>query len=452
MMDVISPCMTWVSILWGQLRGLFIKNGAVDNPVHDLQAVDDPLPDLPTVDNPVHDLQAVDDPLPTVDNPLSHLPRVDDHLPDLPYHIITDILSRLPAKCVFQCQRVSRQLNVLATTPFFIHTHLNRATSVTALHSITQSSDRDIKLYFIEEESEKIEVTSLKLDFCYMRKNEPIMLFGSYNGFLQFRNQSYFRPFFFICNPITKQQVTVTTPCSDMYVCGFYFHPLKREYEMLYLYEDGAQFEFHIVSLGTKSWRNIGNYSYPPSFDRPPIIINGTLYWMVNSFLYHYGNRVYPSCSGSILSFKIETQEFSTMQHGGPLCGSPYTHKYMQLLEIEGQLGLCEPTISNTTTLVLWVLNHRTKWWDKRHIVTLPMYVMPRYVSAWPNVFNVEVLKIKNGELLLRQENRLLVYNLHLSTYRIVQKKGFEDDNFRAMIHTHSIVSLDTDSVISLRR
>ncbi|KAF5208113.1 hypothetical protein FRX31_002301 [Thalictrum thalictroides] len=77
-MDIVEPCMSWVPIFWGRVCRLFTQTRAVD----------------------------------------------------LPYDIILDILSRLPAKLVFQCRDFCRTLSELTSSPSLINMHLNRATSV----------------------------------------------------------------------------------------------------------------------------------------------------------------------------------------------------------------------------------------------------------------------------------------------------------------------------------
>ncbi|OVA05816.1 F-box domain [Macleaya cordata] len=403
---------------------------------------DDPLHDISAINNRfLHLLAVVDDPLPD-----HHLLAVDDDLPNLPYHIIIDILSRLPAECIFRCQRVSRPLDVLTTTPYFIRTHLNQATPVIVVQSFSQSNGRYIKLYFINEKAKKIEAyaKSMPLALRCMAIDNPIMLFGSYDGFLLFNNISHGRSVFFMWNPITEQQVTLTQPRPYMNVCGFYFHALKRDYEVLFLYECLGVLEFHILTLGTKSWRNVGRlFCFPPSIERPPVIINGTLYWMVDRRRYYDVYHFYPSRKHLIVSFDTETEKFNTLKHDVCLPLSRKELKQVHLLEFEGRLCLCDPARdASSTELDLWVLNPTTKWWFLKYILTLPEH--DQYFSTWPNAFSVEVVHIKKGEVLVRQFGTLLVYNLHLGTWRILEKKGFEGDNVRALVHTHSLVSLDT--------
>ncbi|XP_026430896.1 putative F-box protein At1g46984 [Papaver somniferum] len=381
------------------------------------------------------------------------LPRVETTLLDLPYHIITDILVRLPAECVFRCQLASKFLEILVRTPFFIRTHLARPTTpIIALQSFTQSSERDMKFYFTDEQAKKVEEANLKLDLHYMQKDDPVMLYNSYDGFFLLKNSKNYgsRSIFIIWNPITEEQATVTTEGYYFHVCGFYFNPHNKEYEVIlhhWVYRDGnsGRYAFDILSVGSKSRRNIGKFPYVPKSESPPTIINGTLYWIVGNIVEEI------NCSNSIMAFEIRTKKFCTMPHGGAFCDYPCLHPYkMHLIEMEGKLGLCVVSSSDPNKLVLWVLNRETNSWAKTHTVTLAKCSTPKYLSYWPNTSEVEVLLKKDGKLLIRHNHRVLLWDLDSNTGKIVKKRGFEDDNFRPVVHTQSLVSLDTDKLIQL--
>ncbi|XP_026416291.1 putative F-box protein At4g10190 [Papaver somniferum] len=442
----------------------FKKHRAVDNPRPDhVRGDDNPPPDLTLVRNTLVYNQSVHNPiscclLPAVITRVAKNRRRSKkkNLLDLPNDIIIDILIKLPAECVLRCQLASKHLEILAKTHFFIRTHLARATSIIGVQSLSQSTDRAIKFYFMDEQAKKVEESNLKLNFCYTDEWHPVMLYDSYDGFLLFKSKdNSSRSIFVIWNPTTEEQVTITMEGLYFQVCGFYFNPRNKEYEVLLQYwarGGDEKFGFDILSFGSKLRRNIGTYSYVPRSERPPTIINGTLYWMVDKIL----SRGEVNCSNSIMTFEIGTNKLSTMQHGGAPCEAGYNfgsigykHDYMHLIAMEGQLGLC--VLLSYTEFVLCVLNPATNNWAKAHSVTLPEYTMPEYISCWPNeLFVAEVLKIKDGKLLFRQQNRLLLWDLGLNTHKIIEKKGFENDNFRSVIHTPSLVFLDTDKLIQL--
>ncbi|OVA10628.1 hypothetical protein BVC80_59g7 [Macleaya cordata] len=75
----------------------------------------------------------------------------------------------------------------------------------------------------------------------------------------------------------------------------------------------------------------------------------------------------------------------------------------MHLLEMEGQLYLCDPL--SDTEIDLWVLNHTTKCWVKRHSLTLPR-AFELSINR-PNKFFLEVVHIKKGWL--RRDLRMAI-------------------------------------------
>ncbi|XP_026428773.1 uncharacterized protein LOC113324691 [Papaver somniferum] len=344
-------------------------------------------------------------------------------------------------------------MNLINNTNNPVSRSLAQATSIIALQSFSQSSDRELKFYFMDEKTKKVEESNLKLDFCYLDNDYPLMLYDSYDGLLLLKNKANpWRSIFVIWNPTTAEQVTITME-GNLYfqVCGFYFNPRNNEYEVGLIYWEDGSFSFDILSFGSKLRRNIGRYAYMPRTERPPMIINGTLYWMVDKFR----SDADVDCSNSIMTFEVATNKLSTIQHGGAPCEAGYNfnligykHDYMHLIEIEGQLGLC--VLLSYTELVLWALNAATNSWAKAHAVTLPGYSMPIYFSCWPNKLDLEVVRIENGKLMVRQKNRLVLWDLGLNTHTIVEKKGFENDIFRPVIHTPSAVSLETDRLIQL--
>ncbi|RZC52668.1 hypothetical protein C5167_021094 [Papaver somniferum] len=347
MFDVIIRCM--VSIFCGECLPLFANNKAVLPDSHENHVPDN------TQISPLDNLLVVDGPLP---------------LPDLPTDIIADIFGRLPAKCIFSLQRDSQALYDLTTTPLFTRTHLNRATSpCIVVQSLTLRFNSCIKIFLFDENSEnRVEAISLDLRrcdaYCW---GKSMILFDSYDGFLLFKDDHSRWPVFCIWNPITKQQVIVTSRCSHYYVCGLYFHPRKKEYELLYVcFIAGRQNEFYILCIRTNQRRRAGSGRYRPSNASPAVILNGTLHWMVDRKGYFSENHVFPSLSNSILSFNIETEELSTMEAVMPFDDILTRFgEQLQLFEMKGDLCLFDP--SSMFEVLIWVFNYMTKCWVKAH-------------------------------------------------------------------------------------
>ncbi|KAI3836022.1 hypothetical protein MKX03_025524 [Papaver bracteatum] len=381
---------------------------------------------------------------------------------DLPRDIILEILSRLPAELIFKCQCVSRPLQVLTTTPFFTHMQRQRSTSVIVVQ-LPSSEDFPVfeftKLRFMDKEFERIEdkfmrslyqVRSCSYNIC------PRFLLGSYDGFLMFANFMGLPQTFYMWNPITGEQLKMED--ENIHVCGLYFNPVRKNHELLYYTIDdlapfGQYCNFGAHNLRTKIRRNVGRFSYPPSRHRPPVIIKGTLlYWMIDRSENVFSvNRVFhPPFSDSIMSFNIETEEFSTLEPGGPKYsttepGGQYSDGMLRidklhLSEMDGELCLCDFVSLNYHQLLLSIYNHATQCWSTRTIVIVPLYPRP-YIAYWKSHFFTEVVQIKDNELLLRQGNRLLLYNMLSHACKISEVIGSIDKGIRAVVHAPRIAS-----------
>ncbi|KAI3853031.1 hypothetical protein MKX03_033054 [Papaver bracteatum] len=375
-----------------------------------------------------------------VDDPLYN------DLVDLPYDIIIDILSRLPAKCIFKCQCVSRPLQVLTTTASFGHMQRQRSTSVIVVQLSSESDCEFTKLYYMDKEFGRIEEK-----FTRSRSESttyPNFLLSSYDGFLMFTSFIDCPQTFYMWNPITGEQLTMRD--IHEHVCGLYFNPIRKSHELLY-YTTYFEYycNFSIFSLKTKQRRDVGRFSYPPCRYKPPVIVKGALYWMIDRDHFSWFNNVLrPPFLDSIMSFNIETEEFSTLEPGG--------HKYstteprgeysdgmlrihqLHLSEIDGKLCLCDFVTSNQ--LFLSIFNHETQCWSTRTVITLPEYDLP-CLSDGANKFDVEVIQIKNNELLVRQRRRLLLYDMLSHACKISETMGSMKIGIRVTVHTDRISS-----------
>ncbi|KAI3891052.1 hypothetical protein MKW98_007357 [Papaver atlanticum] len=216
---------------------------------------------------------------------------------------------------------------------------------------------------------------------------------------------------FYMWNPITGEQLTMKD--KHMHACGLYFNPIRKDYELLYYTTFGKYCNYSAYCLRTKIRRDVGRFSYPPSRNRPPVIVKGTLYWMIDRRHYYWLNSGFrPPFSDSIMSFNIETEEFGTLEPGGRKYSTTeprgeYSNGMLSigqlhLSEIDGELCLCDFN-STLNQLLLSIFNHATRCWSTRTIIILPEYDI-RYMFDGANTFSAEVIQIKNNELLLVSE------------------------------------------------
>ncbi|KAF9606739.1 hypothetical protein IFM89_028115 [Coptis chinensis] len=402
-----------------------------------------------------------------LDGPLSdYIPFLEDKTCDdsklllLPDDIIIDILSRLTVECALQCRPVCRPICQLMSTPIFIAMQCSRSTPVLvvqfhSLSSITRDEETgiyaaNIVLHFVDE-GERIVAASTKFQLSYKPKydDKPILI-GSYNGFLLFRH--FLNGAFLIFNPTTQEQVLLTGEfCLEG--CALYYHTPTNE--LKFLYKKLLSNRFFILGLKSKLKREISSREVPCTCDqsRAPVVLYGRMHWMaaVDCDLCIDDP---PTCSKSILVFKMDSEDFITMPHpeGKGSC-SKERHKKMQLLEMEGQLCLCETSLS-TWEVYLWVLDDYTNQvWIKRYTISIESLNENYYYHDSHCFPFVQVLQIRNDELLLKSDSRVLhYYHLKLNIFRKVGVvEGFEDFWLTSVVaHTNTLASLQTDSVISL--
>ncbi|KAF9603619.1 hypothetical protein IFM89_037132 [Coptis chinensis] len=430
-MDIILPCISWMPILWGQLQ----LNKTFNTALHgDTSLLDDNVvlkiepkeinEGIVVIQDIVSDTGFCSENPPADDSPLQ-----EDGLLLLPDDIIIDILSRLSAECAFQCLRVCRTLCAFLSKPSFVATHLDRGTPVllvqcfpfcylvlsdeTDHHDETDLHAREVLLHYIDGFEEAV---SSRRRFRTKNGYKPLLI-GSYNGFLLFRNSNSIAHWknrnddtddtvFFIWNPVTQEQITMIAPDTRYCACGLFFHTPTREYRILFLCLGYSYLKYYILCLHTKLLRKIVSCYEVPCFERPPVVLNGALHWMVSERNY----RIPPSCSKSILLFKMNSEDFVTISHPGDRCCSGERHKQMQLLEMNGHLCLCDMITS--TEVYLWVLeDYRKQVWVKKYTVNIASLIAKKVGS-----------KYFKGNI--------------LSTI---------------VVHADSIATLNTDSLISLK-
>lgn len=148
-----------------------------------------------------------------------------------PEDIIIDILSRLPADDIFECRKVCKQWLELTSTPFFAELHCKRSAPVL----FVQYGDYDSMVYdqldmFMFDEGAKKDKKVKKMTQVNMHLRRPNMplLFGSCNGLLVFRSMLG-DPIYFVCNPVTREEITLRPPVYSGTLCGLFDLPSFEE-------------------------------------------------------------------------------------------------------------------------------------------------------------------------------------------------------------------------------
>ncbi|KAJ4838876.1 hypothetical protein Tsubulata_050324, partial [Turnera subulata] len=256
----------------------------------------------------------------------------------LPDDVIIDILSRLPADHLLQCQRVCKKWRLLTSTASFAQLQVRRGAPVILGCYFDYSNPYCFYLNVAMNVATKLSLLQPIRRFLNLDEGEPnpprhivenCHLLSSCDGLiLAIRRR---RPLYvFLYNPITQEEIAIPPELLDLgRICGLYFHPVTKEYRMLCAFAlNNHFFRYYIVNLPTFSYRALS----PDFCCRPPsalgiyiaskaTLVNGNLHWMVehreeSNRLEKHPPKVrkddHQPCANSILRFNIDTEVLDT--------------------------------------------------------------------------------------------------------------------------------------------
>ncbi|KAF6154050.1 hypothetical protein GIB67_018972 [Kingdonia uniflora] len=216
----------------------------------------------------------------------------------LPQEIITDILSRLPAKSVGRCKCVSKVWLNFVSDPLFLKLHLKRSKG-NSEHKIVIATFNGFFLTIgsadrvLEGTPEGNQTIVLRHPLLETQVN-IIFILGSHDGLLLVRQVNIIS----VWNPTTGEYISV--PCENVHsgscdmrfpIYGFGYDESTDDYKVVSLATINKSYsEVCIYSLRNNSWRTIRENVPFFSFDglKMPrfygILINGALHWRLRSF------------------------------------------------------------------------------------------------------------------------------------------------------------------------
>ncbi|XP_022760436.1 F-box protein At3g07870-like isoform X2 [Durio zibethinus] len=229
----------------------------------------------------------------------------------LPRRTIYDILSRLPINTLFHCRCVCKTFLRFISDPDFGRLHLSRSPLCILIKTMPlQNASKRLQLAQVEANGANFQV--LKLNFT-PKSNLPtcdISYMNACNGLLCLvgAEKDYS---FYVCNPILGEFITIQPPYNDRHrgsFLGLGYSAVTNQYKVLFSYypviESANRYVMaEIYTIGTGSWRSIGNA--PTDTVALPFnaFLNGALHWFPCT----------PNGSEFIHSFDFDAEQFGTL-------------------------------------------------------------------------------------------------------------------------------------------
>jgi F-box interacting protein len=176
---------------------------------------------------------------------------------------------------------------------------------------------------------------------------------GSCNGLICLHKKDLQKPIYCILNPILGEFTVLPrpNPANPSFdwsqETGFGFCPKSKQYKVIrFLLTDNRKTAADIYTVGTKSWRNIGNVPNPRKKMGFDPFINGSLYWITDS------NR-----SGDLIcSFDLETELTKSVQPPSVFESSGYISKASRIGVGSMRNSLCLCYVYEELHFVVWVM------------------------------------------------------------------------------------------------
>ncbi|CAO2038021.1 unnamed protein product [Urochloa humidicola] len=292
--------------------------------------------------------------------------------------VVWEILIRLPAKALLRCRAVCRSWRRLTTDAEFLLAHHRRQPSLplVVFHgqicvSGNAVADATLDAFDLRAAPAAAKRNSV-LHFHDSRhcRAREFKVYASCDGLLLC---SLCNPSLHICNPTTRQLVTLPMSLVGTIVAALYRHSSSGEYRVLYMkrIHPGVNSAYYILNVGNSEPRRVGLPVPAASVtikqyiaagllsvsEHPPVLLHSCLHWIF-----------YSSQENALVVFDTISESFRHM--------SPPTAengRWPHLLDMDGALGISH-TDERKMMVKLWVLqDHETEVWSLKYQIELPM-------------------------------------------------------------------------------
>lgn len=374
----------------------------------------------------------------------------------LPMNLIYETLSRLPPKAIFCCKCVCKTFLNILMDPYFSEINLIKAPNICASLVLRHSSNPCAFhfVYMLDLEETSAAVSSMADDRPFSNQwltvkstkfelsHGQVTLVGSCNGLLCLHHVS--RPsFYYICNPVLGEVAILPklTSVNQAYTylkhSGFGFSPKTKQYKVIcFMHMSYTDPVTHLLStktiadihtLGTESWRRIGDAPLPMSKGSFDSFLNGILHWITDDF----------TAVNLILSFDFEMEQFGYVPrptHFDQDCLNKIS--WINVGVLGEFLSLCY--VIGDSQFDVWVMKDYgvKESWTREFVIDINFYCgLREHHLHHPITF------LRNGDLLFIWNSSTLVsYNHRKGTFR--EFKAFGPHDFHVIAHIPSFISL----------
>ncbi|XP_048232896.1 F-box protein At3g07870-like [Ricinus communis] len=364
----------------------------------------------------------------------------------LPREIMADILSRVTTPSLFIIKFVCQSWRNLAQDPLLVDLHFSHKIEnnpCLILHSDHPTKNQLYALCLYPHNTSQ--------DGMVMKIPVPVKLefdvVGSCKGWLCLYD-SLHKNTFYMYNPFTNScmELPISNFPSDVWtVLGFGFDPFRKKYKVLKVsyirrtnntagerYGLSLRSEVQILTVGSPSWRSLGETPYYPIHSPSQVYVNGRLHWVNWPVRYRPGRK--------LISFDLEDEKFREV----PLPGSDGI-KWGDYMLVVIRDCLSAAVYRNYGSFEVWVMKDyglKESWIKEFSIgVYLPkgleQKIDPsfRVSKFYRRAFTRILCVLKNGEILLEYGRRALVsYEARFGTFKDITVPGMPNW-FEAFAH-----------------
>ncbi|CAK7338465.1 unnamed protein product [Dovyalis caffra] len=363
---------------------------------------------------------------------------------ELPHGLITDILSRLPVKSLFNCKFVCKTWLRLISDPHFAKIHWARSPT-TFLIQDTRSrykESTDILLVQIVEEviRKTFEIESIRFVPNTNLPDTGVDILNSCNGLVCCWGMSkgIFNDMVYVCNPILGEciSIPVVKKVGKRKKCGQYFalgfSTASNQYKVLHTFYLGREFvtqcRAEIYTVGTGQWRRIGNAPFSLDYLNANVFLHDSIHWVDYD----------PENYRFICAFDFEFEKFKrlSLPPDSQIHDGKGRHSVSCVGVLKGCLFMAFDVCSECGEFEIWVMEEYgvKESWSKKFVVG--NVHLNDYVCYEPLFF------LSSGEILMLHEDQCIVrYDARWKSFQdLTISQGIK--SIKVIAYSPSFVSL----------